>query len=57
MDKETAKQKIKELVKKYKKIVEENRVSKYNEEMTKKDFILPCPESPCEIMTVVRTLV
>jgi len=36
-----AKQHIKELVEKYDKIVEEKRISRYNEEMTKKDFILP----------------
>jgi len=38
---EQAKQKIKELLEKYNKLVQEQRVSKYNEEMTKKDFILP----------------
>ena len=41
LNKETAEQQIKELVEKYNRVVEENRVSKYNEEMTKKDFILP----------------
>ncbi|GAI78891.1 unnamed protein product, partial [marine sediment metagenome] len=41
MDKEKAKSEIGFLVEKYNKIVEENRVKKYNEEMTKKDFILP----------------
>ena len=41
MNKENAKQQIKQLVEKYNKVVEEKRVSKYNEEMTKKDFILP----------------
>jgi type I restriction-modification system DNA methylase subunit len=41
MNKETAKQDIKVLVDKYNKIVDEGRFSKYNEEMTKKDFILP----------------
>jgi len=41
MNKETAKQEIEKLVVKYNKVVEENRVKKYNEEMTKKDFILP----------------
>lgn len=40
-NKENAKQQIKELIEKYNKVVEEKRVSKYNEEMTKKDFILP----------------
>lgn len=38
---ESAKQQIKELVEKYNKIKEEGRIGKYNEEMTKKDFILP----------------
>ncbi len=38
---ESAKQQVKELVDKYNKVVEEGRVDKYNEEMTKKDFILP----------------
>ena len=41
MDKEIAKPQIKKLVEKYDRVVEENRVAKYNEEMTKKDFILP----------------
>ena len=41
MDKEKARSEIAELVEKYNKVVEENRVKKYNEEMTKKDFILP----------------
>ena len=41
MDKETAKQQIKGLLEKYQKVVEEKRVSKYKEEETKKDFILP----------------
>ncbi len=40
-DTEKIKQEIRKLVEKYNKIVEEKRVSKYNEEMTKKDFILP----------------
>jgi type I restriction-modification system DNA methylase subunit len=35
------KQEIRNLIDKYNKVVEEKRVSKYNEEMTKKDFILP----------------
>ncbi len=38
---ENAKQQIKELLDKYNKVVEEKRISRYNEEMTKKDFILP----------------
>jgi type I restriction-modification system DNA methylase subunit len=33
--------KIQKLLEKYAEVVEEGRVSKYNEEMTKKDFILP----------------
>jgi len=41
MDKERAKEEIKKIIEKYNKAVEENRVNKYNEEMTKKDFILP----------------
>jgi type I restriction-modification system DNA methylase subunit len=34
-------EKIRKLLEKYAEVVEEGRVSKYNEEMTKKDFILP----------------
>lgn len=41
INKEDAKQLIKGLLEKYRKVVEEKRVGKYNEEMTKKDFILP----------------
>ena len=41
MNTETIKQEIKKLIEKYNRVVEEKRVSKYNEEMTKKDFILP----------------
>ena len=40
IDKEKAKQEIRELIAKYNKVLEEKRISKYNEEMTKKDFIL-----------------
>jgi len=40
-DKENAKQQIVGLIEKYNKVKEENRVNGYNEEMTKKDFILP----------------
>jgi len=40
-NKENAKQQIKGLLEKYQKVVEEKRVSKYKEEETKKDFILP----------------
>ena len=38
---EQIKKEIKKLVEKYNKVAEEKRVKKYNEEMTKKDFILP----------------
>jgi type I restriction-modification system DNA methylase subunit len=41
MDKENAKQLVKEFVEKYNKIVQEDRVNKYNEEMTKIGFIQP----------------
>ena len=41
MDKAKARSEIEKLVAKYNKVVEDNRVKKYNEEMTKKDFILP----------------
>ncbi len=41
MNKEIAQEEIEKLVEKYKQVVEENRANKYNEEMTKKDFILP----------------
>jgi len=41
MDKKIAKEEIGRLVEKYSKVLRENRVGKYNEEMTKKDFILP----------------
>ena len=41
MDKETSKKAVAELVEKYKKVLDEGNVGKYNEEMTKKDFILP----------------
>ena len=34
-------EKIQKLLEKYAEVVKEGRVSKYNEEMTKKDFILP----------------
>jgi type I restriction-modification system DNA methylase subunit len=40
-DKETAKQQIEILIKKYKKIEEENLINKYQEAETGKDFILP----------------
>ena len=45
MNTEDAKQRIQELVDNYTKLVEEKRISKYNEEMTKKDFILPLFEA------------
>ena len=41
MNIEAIKQEIRKRLEKYNKVVEEKRVSKYNEEMTKKDFILP----------------
>ena len=41
MNIEDAKQRIKELVDSYTKLVEEKRIGKNNEEMTKKDIILP----------------
>jgi type I restriction-modification system DNA methylase subunit len=41
MDKEQAREQIKKLVEKYGILAQEKRISKYNEEMTKKDFILP----------------
>jgi signal recognition particle GTPase len=40
MDKETSKKAIAELVEKYKKVLDEGNAGKYNEEMTKKDFVL-----------------
>jgi hypothetical protein len=41
MDKKVALENIKALTEKYQEIEKEGRVNKYNEEMTKKDFILP----------------
>jgi type I restriction-modification system DNA methylase subunit len=41
MDKTQALEEIKTLVEKYQEAAKEGRISKYNEEMTKKDFILP----------------
>src|SRR3972149_9016284 len=41
MDKESAKQAIQGLVEKYNRVVAEGRDSKYREEETKKDFIVP----------------
>ena len=41
MDRDIASQKIKALLDKYDTAKKEGRISKYNEEMTKKDFILP----------------
>ena len=40
-----AKEQIKELIEKYNKIVEEKKLKKYNEEMTKKKFIEPLFEA------------
>jgi len=39
--KEQAREEIKALVEKYNKIIESGKAKSYNEEMTKKDFILP----------------
>ena len=39
--KEQTREEIKRLVEKYNKLVESGKVKSYNEEMTKKDFILP----------------
>ncbi len=39
--KDVIKKIIKKLIDKYNKVVEEKQIAKYNEEMTKKDFILP----------------
>jgi predicted type IV restriction endonuclease len=41
MDKESSKNVINNLLNKYQNVVNENRINNYNEEMTKKDFILP----------------
>ena len=41
MDSTSALGKIQKLLEKYAEVEKEGRVSKYNEEMTKKDFILP----------------
>ena len=40
-NKETAKEEIRKLVEKYNRLVESGKLKNYNEEMTKKDFILP----------------
>lgn len=45
MDRNQATQKIQQLIDKYNKVLSEGRISKYNEEMTKKDFILPLFEA------------
>jgi type I restriction-modification system DNA methylase subunit len=45
MNTKDAKQRIKELVDNYTKLVEEKTIRGYNEEMTKKDFILPLFEA------------
>ena len=45
MDKNLALEKVKALTEKYQEVVKEGRVTKYNEEMTKKDFILPLFEA------------
>lgn len=38
---EKAKQTIAKLIEKYNRIIEEKKLIRYNEEMSKKDFILP----------------
>ena len=45
VNKESVKQQIKELLEKYNKVVEEKRFGKYNEEMTKAEFIEPLFEA------------
>jgi type I restriction-modification system DNA methylase subunit len=40
-DTEVTRQEIRKLVEKYNRVAEEKRINQYNEEMTKKDFILP----------------
>lgn len=45
MDKKVALEKVKALTEKYQEVEKEGRVNKYNEEMTKKDFILPLFEA------------
>ena len=41
MDKEEAKKQVQIILERYNKIIQENRINKYNEETTKKDLILP----------------
>ena len=41
MDEKTVKQEIKNLVEKFERVKEEEKYKKYNEEQTKKNFILP----------------
>jgi len=45
MDKQLALEKIKALIDKYQIALKDGRIPKYNEEMTKKDFILPLFEA------------
>src|SRR3972149_9361838 len=45
MSMDRVKEKITSLLEKYAEVVKEGRLSKYNEEMTKKDFILPLFEA------------
>jgi hypothetical protein len=61
----SALEKVQKLLEKYGEVVEEGRVSKYNEEMTKKDFILPlfnalgwktADSARSRIMTVYSTI-
>ena len=41
LTKEQSKEEVKKLVEKYNRLVESGKLKSYNEEMTKKDFILP----------------
>ena len=45
MDKEESKKEIKKLIEKYNQVIESGRLKSYNEETTKKDFILPLFEA------------
>jgi len=44
-NRELAKKQIQELINKYNEIKEGGKISRYNEEMTKKDFVLPLFEA------------
>src|SRR3989344_7241336 len=45
MNKEQVKEEIKKLIEKYNQVIESGKLKSYNEEMTKKDFILPLFEA------------